>query len=309
MSPSWLVYVPPRFFVKTTEATKYRTDKNEVLAVPVSHSAYPTNAYIYFGSDETILYTGDLRIDSISKAPQTLYRKTLLDFISENEDIKIDKLIIEGTNIGRLLTPIKLKEALEIIKRLIEKSKLTFIAVHQLDIESLLLIASSKKLSRKNLLIASPRLTKVLEALITSTPKMKRALEKVQVLQEEVKHSTIFAKTSLNEVKQKPANYCIITDIARLDEIIRRFEPLSRNLIMAPVILMITEPTNEEAIFDMEKLIRWLSLYRLQPYTVRVSGHYHPYQLKTIIQIIKPKEVMPIHTLYPEYLHALSKTT
>lgn len=53
MSPSWLVFVPPRFFIKTTEAAKYRTDENEVLAVPVSHSAYPANAYIYFGSDES----------------------------------------------------------------------------------------------------------------------------------------------------------------------------------------------------------------------------------------------------------------
>ena len=218
-------------------------------------------------------------------------------------------MIIEGTNIGRLLAPINPKEAQGIIERLFEKTKLTFVAVHQLDIESLLLIASSKKPGRKNLVIASPRLTKVIEALIPRAPKIKRALEKVQVLEDEVKQSTIFAKTSLNEVKQKPAKYCIITDIARLVEIIRKFEPLSRDLIMAPVILMITEPTSEEAIFDMEKLIRWLSLYGLQPYTVRISGHYHPYQLKTIIQTIKPKEVIPIHTLYPEYLRALSEMT
>ena len=305
MSPSWTVFIPPRFFVKTVEATKYRSDENEVLAVPVSHSAYPANAYIYFGSDETILYTGDFRIDSIPNLRQTLYRKTLFDFIEENEDIKVDKLIIEGTNIGRLLTPIKPSEAQGIIGRLFDKGKLTFIALHQLDIESLLLIVSLKKSHRKNLLIASPRLTKVLEALISSAPKMKRAFEKVEVLEDEVKHSTIFAKTSISEIKREPAKYCIITDIARLDEILRKFEPLSQNLVMAPVVLMITEPTGEEAIFDMEKLIRWLSLYGLQPYTVRISGHYYPYQLKTIIKTIKPKEVMPIHTLYPEYLHAL----
>ena len=51
MSPAWPVFISPRFFVKTEEATKYRTDKNDVLAVPVLHSAYPANAYIYFGSD------------------------------------------------------------------------------------------------------------------------------------------------------------------------------------------------------------------------------------------------------------------
>lgn len=309
MSPSWLVFISPRFFVKTAESTKYRTDENEVLAVPVSHSAYPANAHIYFGSDETILYTGDLRIESISNIPQALYRKTLLDFISENEDLKVDKLIIEGTNIGRLLTPIGPSEAQGILERLFEKSKLTFIALHQLDIESLLLIASLENLGRKNLLIASPRLTKVLEALIPSAPKIKRALAKVKVLEDAVKRSTIFTKASLNDVKREPAKYCIITDIGRLDEIFRKFEPLSQSLVMAPVILMISEPSSEEAIFDMEKLIRWLSLYGLQPYTVRISGHYYPYQLKTIIKAIKPKEVVPIHTLYPEYLHSLSQVT
>ena len=309
MSPSWPVFIPPRFFIKIAEATKCRTDQNNVLAVPVHHSAYPANAYIYFGSDETILYTGDLRIDSISNVHKALYRKTLFEFIEENEDVKVDKLIIEGTNIGRLLTPIKPIEAQGIIGRLFEKGKLTFIALHQLDIESLLLIASLKKSHRKNLLIASPRLTKVLEALISSNPKIRRALEKAEVLEDEVKHSTIFTKTSMSDIKREPAKYCIITDIARLDEMLRKFEPLSQNLVMAPVILMITEPTSEEAIFDMEKLIRWLSLYGVQPYTVRISGHYYPYQLKTIIQTIKPKEVIPIHTLYPEYLHALSRIT
>jgi len=72
---------------------------------------------------------------------------------------------------------------------------------------------------------------------------------------------------------------------------------------------MISEPSDEEAVFDMERLIRWLNLSGLQPYDVRISGHYHPYELRTIIQTMKPKEVIPIHTLYPEYLHALTKST
>jgi ribonuclease J len=306
MSPSWPVFIPPRFFVKTDEATRYKTDENDVLAVPVLHSAYPANAYIYFGSEETILYTGDLRINSTSDIYQDLYGKTLLNYIEENRDIKIDKLIIEGTNIGRLLTPIKVAEAHRILERLVEEDKITFMALHELDIESLLLASSLRTSHGKKLVIASSRLTKVIETLISDTPSIKRTLKESIALEDEVKHSTIFIKTSMDEIKRNPSAYCIITDIGRLDEILRKFEPLSQNLTMAPAILMIAEPSDEEATFDEARLINWLSLYGLQPYNLRISGHYHPYELKTIIQTIKPKEVIPIHTLNPEYLYALS---
>jgi len=308
MSPSWPVFVPPRFFVKITEPTRYRTDENDVLAVPVLHSAYPANAYIYFGSDETLLYTGDLRIDGSPDTQEDLYGKTLLDFVEENKDIKIDKLIIEGTNIGRPLTPIKMSEVRGIMERLFQEEKPTFIALHELDIESLLLASSLGRSHKKDLVIASPRLNRVVETLISDTSRKKSILREIKVLEDEVKQSIFFTKTSINDVKKEPARYCILTDIGRLDEIFRKFEPLSQNIMMAPVILMIAEPSDEEAIFDEARLINWLSLFGLQPYNTRISGHYHPYELKKIIQTIKPTEVIPIHTLYPEYLRALSES-
>ncbi|RLE72509.1 MAG: hypothetical protein DRJ37_02695 [Thermoprotei archaeon] len=33
---------------------------------------------------------------------------------------------------------------------------------------------------------------------------------------------------------------------------------------------------------------------------MRVSGHYHPYQLKRIIETLNPKRVRVIHTEKPE---------
>ncbi len=307
MSPSWPVFIPPRFFVKTEDTIKYRTDKNNVIAIPVSHSAYPAHAFIFFGSDETILYTGDLRLTSIKTVNQILHKETIFKYLEENTDIKIDKLIIEGTNLGRPLTPIRPNEAKETINRLFEKEKLVLTAIHQLDAESLVLIASVAKTRRKKLLLASPRLAKILEALYSATPKIKCVLEKTVVLEDTVKESTILNRISIGEVKKELSGYCMVTDIARLDEILRKFEPLSDELVTAPVILMISEPSDEEAIFDIERLTRWLSLYGLQPYNIRVSGHYYPYELKPIIQKIKPKEVIPIHTRYPEYMYALSK--
>jgi ribonuclease J len=308
MSPTWPVFIPPRFFVKIDEAIRYRTDKNDVMAVPVLHSAYPANAYIYFGSDETILYTGDLRIDAASEICKDLYEKTLLSYIEENKDLKINKLIIEGTNLGRLLTPIKSDETHGILERLFEPDKPAIVALHELDIESLLLISSIATSHEKDLVVASSRLTKIIETGILNVPKINRRLRKIKVLEEEVKRSTSFGKTSLSEIKENLSKHCIITDMRTLDEMLRKFEPLSQSMMTAPVVLMISEPSDEEAIIDEERLINWLSLYGLQPYNVRISGHYHPYELKTIIQTIKPKETILIHTYHPEYVKHLQLT-
>jgi ribonuclease J len=274
------------------------------MTVPVSHSAYPANAYIYFGSDETILYTGDIRIQTASDICNDIYEKTLLTYIEENKDLKINKLIIEGTNLGRLLTPIKSAESYRVLERIFEPDKPAIVALHELDIENLLLISSIAASHEKELVVASSRLTKIIETEISNIPKINR-LKKIKVLEEEVKHSTSFDKTSIIDIKRDLAIRCIVTDIRTLDEILKKFEPLSQSMITTPVILMISEPSDEEAIIDEERLINWISLYGLQPYNVRISGHYHPYELKKIVQTIKPKEIIPVHTYHPEYLKYL----
>jgi len=68
-----------------------------------------------------VLYTGDFRIESF--LVQDLFREInkgddLLTFLEENKDIKIDFLIIEGTNIGSDRIPITSAEATKIIKNL-----------------------------------------------------------------------------------------------------------------------------------------------------------------------------------------------
>jgi ribonuclease J len=91
--------------------------------VPVSHSAFPAYALIYFGKNENVLYTGDFRIESF--LDRDLFREIngsddLLTFLEENKDIKIDFMIIEGTNIGSDRIPITPVEATRIVKKLIK---------------------------------------------------------------------------------------------------------------------------------------------------------------------------------------------
>ena len=63
-SPTWLSIVPENYYSTVNAVNILSEDKNRVLAIPVSHSAFPSVAYLYFGYDKTILYSGDIRINS-----------------------------------------------------------------------------------------------------------------------------------------------------------------------------------------------------------------------------------------------------
>jgi ribonuclease J len=117
-SPDWTAYIPPRYGATVEEAEPRATDKHGVLALPVPHSAYPSTAYLYFGSNETVLYTGDFRFEQLSQARQ-LYPCTLFTYFEENPDVKVDKLVVEGTNFGRPVWPLSWEDALPLLRRLI----------------------------------------------------------------------------------------------------------------------------------------------------------------------------------------------
>ena len=43
-----------------------------------------------------------------------------------------------------------------------------------------------------------------------------------------------------------------------------------------------------------------------QSYRIRASGYYYPYELKTVLDIIQPKKVIPVHTERPKMIYALA---
>ncbi len=64
-----------------------------------------------------------------------------LETIAQNTD-GIDVLIIEGTNFGRILTPLEPKEFIDLVTKIVAKIP-SIISLHVLDLESLLAITLS----------------------------------------------------------------------------------------------------------------------------------------------------------------------
>ena len=147
----------------------------------------------------------------------------------------------------------------------------------------------------------SNRLIEILELWSKAMPRMRKEFKHVSVLADVIECATIFNVISVNDIQTEPNRYAIITDLWHLIDTLRLFEPGTIPL-GSPTILMTSEPFEEEAVHDETLVLRWLGRYGLQPYRLRVSGHYYPHEFKKILMAIKPKKLTPIHTKYPSIM-------
>ena len=283
-SPSWLSMVPRKHYLKLCGLKPMEVDRNGVAALPVSHSAFPAYAFLYFGSDKTVLYTGDFRVEGFldrEEFEEVRGGPGMLDYIREN-NIKVDVLVIEGTNLGSAKPPISPAEEHAMIVKILEGHSLVVSTAHPLDFEHAYFMMKTDR----PVYIASDSIAKFMEAApqLPSEPKL---------LAEYVKAPLKFEASSMEELGDDSlvvASYYEVVDLLR--------DLASNNLLPknAAVLISEPEPRIEEA-QAYEAMMNWFMNLGVQAYSMRVSGHYYPYQLKKIIDVIRPKEVLLVHTL------------
>ncbi len=110
---------------------------------------------------------------------------------------------------------------------------------------------------------------------------------------------------TLNEALKEMIEHrgIIITDYETID--IARL--LLRHSTSKPIaaIIVSSEPATEEYSIEIKKQLEWFRLAGIQPYRLRVSGHYYPYELVGVLKLLKPKRIIPVHTKYPELIITL----
>jgi len=297
VSPTWLSLIPRKYYVELYESRPLKSDKNNVMALPVSHSAYPAYAFLYFGSDETILYTGDFRIDSFLSREEfhkLNISESLLEFLANNKDIKVDTLIIEGTNIGSSRSPITPNDALNIIRRVAENHTQVILTTHALDVEysyALMKLANDLK---RNFYVAATEIAKILE-------EMKDMPIKPKFIEEYVGYLTALEKVTLEELEEEAF---ILVSYSEVVDFLKDLK-ITKALPDAVAILSEPEPQIEEA-SEYDVIGNWLAKMGIQRYWVRTSGHYYPYQLKRILKTIKPRRnIKIIHTQDREFFQRI----
>ncbi|MEM0117214.1 MAG: MBL fold metallo-hydrolase [Conexivisphaerales archaeon] len=297
-SPTWMNLIPENYYLDVKDVQAVSEDENRVMAIPVSHSAYPAFAYLYFGKSRTILYTGDMRVrgfvegkdfKGIHKAPP------LLEYLQSQHDLKIDSLIIEESNLGSERTPILPSHAISLIEKIIAPADLVIVTSHHLDVEFLVTVLGLvKKLDFKTF-VTSETVAKGIRA--TGVPSEFKVLE-------ESAETPLFHTAPL-EVVLKDKSIVI----ASYYEIIDLFRSLEEaNLRSKRVVYILTEPEPAaEEMQQYETVNRWLSMFGIQSYRLRVSGHYYPFEFEEILKTIKPKEIIPIHTFRADLMLRLAK--
>jgi len=292
MSPTWLTLIPRKYYVKLEEVVPFEVDRNGVEAIPVSHSAFPAYAYLYHGSDGTVLYTGDFRVESYL-TPEDFQAITqgpsLLEYFEENRDLRIDLLVMEGTNIGSYRTPISPREAIITHERIIENSETVFVTLHSLDLEYAIILAKMAEDFGKTLYVTSLQTAKLLE----KTPGI---AVRPRLIEEYAADITLGEPMPLTAIEK---DSIILTPHHNVIDLLREAE--ADALRNAAVIISEPEPASEE-LTEYNVVANWMTRLNVQSYRIRVSGHYYPYQLKTILKTLNPREVKPIHTEKPELL-------
>jgi len=295
--------MPARPFVKILRSDEAR---EPVLALEVSHSSFPAYSYIYFGSDTTILYSGDLRSLQSSIVVSS---NPLQAFLEMNSDLKVDYLILEGTNIGRTHTPISEQEFRNILSKYIEGFKSpVFINVDERDLECIKILLSVIGEKRK-VWIVDKRLAIALDAYIKEFPILQNYFENVVVLDElfaDVKGIPSFWSNKLVSLEDLEENIEGVFLLGRnIVETIKSLRSWGLSTEGSPILLLESEPTSEEFIIEARKVESWLNIFKMVPIRVRLSGHYYPHEFKEILKIVKPRKLIPIHTKAPRAMITL----
>ena len=303
-APTWLAELPHKLHVDVAELEPYREDELGVTPIPVSHSAYPSYALVYKGSDKTVFYSGDLRVNGPLGPRVNTIENIERALGSDGADIAL----LEGTNIGGVETPIGPEEFRSMLNRVLMESELVMISIDPLDFELLTAVSELAALNGRVLVISSSRLVDVIPQWLAAFNV--GGLELAVAAELEKPSPAPMGYVSLRQdVLKNPDSFLIVQEPVGFLEMLRQMkiwgEELPRDAI---AVLTTPEPWEAELEVEEETLTYWLYTLGIQVYRIKLSGHYYPYELKRLLGIIKPKKLLPIHTKHPGLVLKLANT-
>ncbi len=296
-SNTWLSYVKPKIYAEVADAVELKEDEHGVIAVPVSHSAYPACAYIYQGRDITLFYSGDLRLEP----PSLGLVKSLEESLQKLGIDRVDVAVLEGTNFSRGVEnfPITAGVFREFMVNALSQFDLVAISIDPLDLEMFQAVIELSKISGREIVVASERLLWAVEEVA------ERFTQTVSLLGEVSAVTAVGVKyTSLEEVLYDRGNYVIIIEPVALLGVLRKLRLWKGEVDLVGSLAVLTDPEPREAVKEVEEEVaaKWLSMFGFQVYRLRLSGHYHPQNFFDLIRLLNPKELVPIHTEDPAYM-------
>ena len=297
---TWLRDLPPNIGATVREVETLRSDENDIIAIPISHSAYPSVAFVYQGSEVTIFYSGDLRLDP----PVHGLIGCNIEEVLQDLGVSVDVAIIEGTNIGLsdtiFLGPTEFKLALTSIAL---DAELLLLSLDSMDLEALMTILLIGDEIGRDVVIASHRIMDMFSVYA------ERILDKgvkapLYAIETGKPPPLPIDSISIREdVLKEPNRYILIQDPVCLLEMLRKIRLWDEKSDLVGSIAIFTDPEPKEVKEIEEEVIRrWLCMFGITPMRLTLSGHYPPYHFGRLMRILKPRVLIPVHTRFPDVL-------
>jgi ribonuclease J len=273
---------------------------NEIIVEPihVDHSVPGAYGFIIYTDKGNIVYTGDFRLHGTKS-------NLSYDFLEKAKSAKPYLLITEATNIQEayLFSEPELTEKLNNLIKHTEGLIITQFALT--DIDRLRSFYEACK-ENQRLLVLTTKQAFLLWMLYQkdsyiSIPNISD--ENILIFKKKKKNYSTWENNlfkffdnviDTNQLKNIQDKVVLVMPFYDLKELID-ISPKGGGLF----ILSSSEPFNEEMELDYKRLLQWLSYYGLPLYSLHVSGHIMPLDLKEAIKIINPKIVLPVHTQSP----------
>jgi ribonuclease J len=247
----------------------------------VDHSIPGSYGFLIETSSGIVLYTGDFRLHGRYRPSVSLFE--------EASQRGIATMIAEGTNIGQLISPNTEQDVEHQLEGILSRCEnLAILDLAASDVDRIKTIHSVSKRLGRALAATKPIITVL------------KALEGDEKLRPPKVGSDILPYEEVEDrIQANPSGFILCTSFYSEREV-RELKPPPGSLY----ILSSSEPFEEERMIAFQRLQNWLRLFGAPMYHLHSSGHVYPMDLRRIVREIKPKELFPVHTAYPEAMKA-----
>jgi ribonuclease J len=307
-----------RKFNNLESGTKSNIAENlDITAFDVGHSIPGSMCCLVEADEKQILYTGDIRFHGRSQPD-----------LSPLNDLKPDVMITEGTRIDENI-PDDEDRVEQDLRDLIDRTTgLVMVGFAWKDLERYETVKKAAEDSGRQP-VFDPRLAYLLARLGTniydegasvfiersgsmlfSPSDYTRAKHKIGLIDTEDWKDDQTDKTHLDngvkatDLKKEPNKYVLHLDYFRFKNLLDIDPPKDSVYVRAQC-----EPFNQKMELSEDRMINWLKQFNInernnyEPYQIHASGHASGKELQEFIEGIKPKKLIPIHTVKPKLFY------
>jgi ribonuclease J len=292
---------------------KFVLGKLEIEPIHVDHSIPGAYGFIINTSNGTIIYTGDLRLHG----PASQMTNDFAESAAEHEPIA---MISEGTRVCKSEKRTVCNSEADVKNKCNEvvanTSKLAIATFYSKDIDRLRTFYQVAKENDRELVI--PLRKAHLLSMLRNDPRLeipdvqrddtirfymkrKKTGEYVETDYYKWERPLLNKAVAYDYIRKNQEKVLLNLDLTEFTELIDIKPSSSGHFIHS-----MSEPFSEEDI-NKDVMHRWLEHFGLEFHQIHASGHCSKRHLEKIVNKIKPKQIIPVHTEHPEIFRQLFK--